>query len=226
MIALMITSLGAIMYSMGTYYKQEQWEEYTTLIEHVRQGTINLMDISLADYTSSNTPSNTGILKKNLDLWQDDLRIAYPGYGIVLNYDLANGGDSAYGTSINYIQGLSYSWNTPSSFSAAKTTMTLNMTSTGLEGYRFVASSFLELKILTIDPSSKLITATVLEDGRPMTGLKSDNFQVENDTIVRVTSNYDPQYILIYTIQCENLPLTSATLTVRDQRGIRVVAAK
>jgi len=226
MIALMIVSLGATLYSMGNYYKQEQWEEYITLIEHVKQGTIDLVDISLAAYTVSEPQFDTGILKANLNSWQDDLRKAYPGCGIALTYDLINGSDQSSGSSIYYVQGLAHQWNEPRSFSAAKATITLNATSIGLEGYKFVATSFLELKILNVDPSSKLINATVLHDAIPVTGLKKENFEVENLTITRVTSNYDPQYKLVYTVLCDNLQLSSATLTVKDQRGIKVVATK
>lgn len=226
MIALMIISLGATLYSMGNYYKQEQWEEYVTLVEHVKQGTVNLVDISLAAYTTSVTPSNTNVMKDNFEDWQGDLRRAYPGYGIAFTYDLANGNDLAYDRSINYVQGLSFQWNEPSSFSAAKATITQNITSIGLEGYRFVVESFLELTILDVDNSSKLITATVFQDATPVTGLKTNNFQVENLDITGVTSRWDPQYQLIYVIRCDNLQSSSATLAVQDQRGIKVVATK
>jgi len=226
MIALMIISLGATLYSMGNYYKQEQWEEYVTLIEHVKQGTINLVDISLAAYTVSEPPFDTVIMKENLDFWQEDLRKAYPGYGIALTYNLINGSATSYGSSLNYIQGLAHQWNEPNSFSAAKATITLNMTSIGLEGYQFEATSFLQLKILSVDPSSKLIRATVIQDTTPVTGLKKEDFKVENLTITSVASHYDPQYKLVYEILCDNLQLSSATLTVQDQRGIKVVATK
>jgi hypothetical protein len=226
MIALMIISLGATFYTMGNYYKQEQWEDYTTVIENVKQGTIDIVDISLANYTASDPPLDMSIIEINLDFWQYDLIKAYPGYGIVLTYDLANGNDLAYDTSINYVQGLAHQWNQPSSFSAVKATVTLNMTSIGLEGYRFVATSFLELTILEVDNSSKLLRATVLQDGKPVTGLNEDNFEVENFNIIHVASDFVPQYELVYTILCDNLESSSATLTVTDQRGIKVVATK
>jgi hypothetical protein len=110
MIALMIISLGATFYTMGNYYKQEQWEDYTTVIENVKQGTIDIVDISLANYTASDPPLDMSIIEINLDFWQYDLIKAYPGYGIVLTYDLANGNDLAYDTSINYVQGLAHQW--------------------------------------------------------------------------------------------------------------------
>jgi hypothetical protein len=223
MIAIMMISLAATIFSMGTYYKQEQWEEYMTLIEHVKQNTADLVDISLAAYTED---LNNGIMKSHLDLWQNDLRKAYPGHGIILTYDLAGDVVQAYGTSITYDQGLACQWNDRSSFSAANTSIIMNITSIGLEGYRFVATSFLNLTILNVDPSSKVINATVFrEDGMPVTELKKENFQVEDVNITAVTSYYNPQHMLVYLIRCDDLQLSNATLTVWDQRGIKVVAA-
>ena len=66
-----------------------------------------------------------------------DLRKAYPGYGIMLTHDLANGIHDVYGTEINYSQGLAYQWNEVSSFSAANSTIYMDMMSVGLEGYSF-----------------------------------------------------------------------------------------
>ena len=51
MIATMMISLVATIFSMGTYYEQEQWEEYMTLIEHMKLNAANVVDISLAAYT-------------------------------------------------------------------------------------------------------------------------------------------------------------------------------
>ena len=76
MISLMIVSIGVVMHSAGTYYRQKQWEEYITLVEHVRLSSIRLVEISLADYTAS---GNNSTLKDNLNKWQNDLRKAYPG---------------------------------------------------------------------------------------------------------------------------------------------------
>jgi len=218
MIALMIISIGAIMYSAGTYYRYEQWEEYITLVEHVKLSTIRLVEISLANYTKS---ENNYILKDNLDQWQNDLRKAYPGYGVILTFELADG------TNINYSQGLASHWNETVSYSAANATFNLNITSVGLEGYKFMATAFLRLEILNVTTSTNEITVAVTgEDGMPITNLKKDNFQVDGLNITSVTSSYDPSYTFIYTIECENLQSSSATVTVWDQRGIKVIAEK
>lgn len=222
MIALMIIALSVTIFGMRTYYKQEQWEEYMTLIEQVKLNTGDVVDISLAAYTEDN---NTIILNDNLNRWQKDLGKAHPGHGIILTYESADDVVQAYGTSIDYDQGLARQWNESTSFSAANTTITLNITSIGLEGYRFVVTSFLNLTILSVDPSSKVINATVFrEDGVPVTELKKENFQVENVSITSVTSYYDQQHMLVYTIRCDDLELSNATLTVWDQRGIKVVS--
>jgi hypothetical protein len=214
MIALMVVSIGAIMYRTGTYYRQEQWEEYMTLVEHVRLGTIHLVEISLANYTAS---GNNSILKDNLDQWQNDLKKAYPGYGVILTYNLADG------TNINYSQGLASHWSETVSYSAANATFDLNMTSVGLEGYKFMTTAFLGLKIL-MTTTNEITVAVTGEDGTPIKDLKKDNFQVEGLNIASVTSSYDETYILVYTIKCDETVPAPVTVTVRDQRGIIVVA--
>jgi hypothetical protein len=216
MIALMVVSIGAIMYRTGTYYRQEQWEEYMTLVEHVRLGTIHLVEISLANYTAS---GNNSILKDNLDQWQNDLKKAYPGYGVILTYNLADG------TNINYSQGLASHWSETVSYSAANATFDLNMTSVGLEGYKFMTTAFLGLKIL-MTTTNEITVAVTGEDGTPIKDLKKDNFQVEGLNIASVTSSYDETYILVYTIKCDETVPAPVTVTVRDQRGIIVVAKK
>jgi hypothetical protein len=220
MIALMIVSIGAIMYSAGTYYRQEQWEEYVTLVEHVRLSTVRLVEISLANYTAS---GNNSTLKDNLNQWQNDLRKAYPGYGIILTHNLTYGSHQGYGTNINYSQGLASHWNEAVSYSAANATFDLNITSVGLEGYRFVATAFLGLKILTTTTNEIIVTVTG-EDGMPTTDLKKDNFQVEGLNIASVASSYNQTYLLVYTIECDGAIPAQVTVTVQDQRGIIVIA--
>ncbi len=216
MIALMIISIGAIMYSAGTYYRYEQWEEYITSVEHVKLSTIRLVEISLANYTAS---GNNSTLKDNLNQWQNDLRKAYPGYGVILTYDLADG------TNINYSQGLASHWNETVSYSAANATFTLNITSVELEGYKFMATALLNLTIVNVDAPNDVITVAVTgEDGMPITDLKKENFQVDELNVTTVTSHYHEDYILVYKINCETPPPLDATVRVWDQRGIKVIA--
>lgn len=218
MIALMIISIGAIMYSAGTYYRYEQWEEYITLVEHVKLSTIRLVEISLANYTAPGNNS-TSILKDNLDQWQNDLRKAYPGYGVVLTYN------STDGTNINYSQGLASHWYENVSYSAANATFNLNITSIGLTGYKFMATAFLRLEILNVTTSTNEITVAVTgEDGKPITNLKKDNFHVDGPNIISATSSYHQNYVLVYTIKCNQTITAPVTVIVRDQRGIQVIA--
>jgi hypothetical protein len=218
LMAIMIVSIGALLYSAVTYYKHEPWEEYLTLIGNIELSARHLVELSLSNYTHT---LNTNILKVNLEQWQSNLAKIYPGHGIALTYSLANG------TEYNYSLGLAYDWNKTASFSAANATFDLDMASVGLTGYTFTATAFLNLTILNIDSTNNKINVTVTgEDGMPITNLKKDNFQVDGLDITSVTSRHDQNYILIYTITCETSPPLNATVRVWDHRGIRVIAKK
>lgn len=213
-IAIMMVSIGAILYSAVTYYKHEPWEEYLTLIGNIEKSSHSLVELSLSNYTNT---MNTNVLKTNLEQWQSNLARIYPGQGIALTYSLANG------TEYSYSLGLTYDWNKIASFSAANVTFNLNITSVGLTGYTFMTTASLNLTILSIN-GTKIDVAVTGEDGMPIGGLKKDNFQVDGRNIATVTSRYDPDYILVYTINCETPPPSNATVRVWDHRGIKVTA--
>ena len=223
MIALMMISVGAIMYGTGTYYRYEQWDEYLTLVEHVKLNTVRLVEISLANYTAA---GNNSILKDSLDQWQNDLRKAYPGYGVILTYDLANASHQVYGTNINYSGGLASHWDKTVSCSAANATFTLNITSTGLKGYKFMATPFLNLTIYNIDPTSNEIKVIVTgENGMFITNLEKDNFEVDGLNKTGVVLSYEKEdEMLVYIIKCDTSPPLNAMVTVWDQRGVKVEA--
>lgn len=224
MIAVMMVSIGALMYGAGTYYRSEQWEEYMTLVEHIKLGTIRLVEMSLANYTGS---GDTSILKVNLNQWQSDLRKAYPGFGVILEYDLANATHHVYGTDIDYYQGLASHWNETSSYSGANVTVALNIMSVGLKGYRFMATAFLNLTIVDVDTvASEIIVTVTGEDKMAITNLKRGNFEVYGSNVQNVTLSYDLDYGFIYTIICDSLPPSNITVRVSDQRGIRVTAKR
>ena len=218
MIAIMMVSLGALLYSAVSYYKHEPWEEYLTLIGNIELSAHRLVELSLVNYTHT---LNTNILKTNLEKWQSNLTSMYLGYGIALDYQLA------MGTQYNYDSGLASDWYEAASFSAAKATFTLNITSIGLKGYKFMATPLLNLVIRKVDNATKKITVTITqEDGIPVTDLNKDNFQVDGLSIASVTSSYDPNYTLVYTIECATYLPPSVTVRVWDLRGIKVVATK
>ena len=217
-IAIMMVSIGAILYSAVTYYKHEPWEEYLTVIGNVKLSSRSLVELSLSNYTHT---LNTNILKANLEQWQSNMAKIYPGYGIALTYSLASG------TEYSYSLGLTYDWNKTASFSAANVTFNLNIASVGLTGYKFMATAFLKLTILNVNDTNNEIDVTVTgEDGMPIPSLKKDNFQVDGLNITKVTSRYDPNYIVVYTINCETSPPLDATVRVWDHRGIKVIAKK
>lgn len=220
-IAIMMISLSVTMYSASTYYKFERWEEYMTLIDHVKLNTIRAVELSLANYT--NNPSDISILTENLMKWQVDLRKAYPGYGVVLTYELSNAVYQVSGTNINYSQGLGKSWNQPTSVSAASAKFTLSFESIGLEGYVFEAVPSLSLKILNVNSSGIFLTVRG-EDNVPVTGLTKENFNVAGVDISSVASFYNPDEALIYRILCTVNVSSPITVTVTGQRGIKVTA--
>jgi len=211
MIAIMIISIGALMHRAVTYYRHEPWEEYLTLIGAIELNSLRLIELSLANYTNTDSPDQD-ILRTNLEKWQANLTRIYLGYGISLN----SSNDC-----------LACDWNKNSSSSGANAAFTLDIASIGLTGYKFMAKAFLNLTILNkIDNE---INVTVRgEDGTPITGLGKDNFQVSNSTMIlnmtSVASYYEPKEIQVYTINCSENMTTPITVKVWDERGIQVTA--
>lgn len=221
-IAIMMISLSVTMYGASTYYKAEKWEEYITLIDHVKLNTIRVVESSLANYTSN--PGNTSILEANLRSWQNDLRIAYPGQGVALTYQLTNGPYEVQGISVNYSKGLAITWNQPTSLSAANVTFTLSFSSIGLEGYRFEATPSLNLKILNAT-SNQVFVVVKEETGMPTRSLEKEDFTVAGAEVVGVTSHYDRTDTLVYKILCDRNVPTPPVVTVFDLRGIKACGA-
>lgn len=220
-IAIMMISLSVTMYSASTYYKTERWEDYITLIDHVKLNTIRVVELSLANYT--NNPSDVSILKANLVKWQSDLRKAYPSYGVVLTYELANGPCEVYNVSVSYSQGLAANWSQSTSTSAANATFILSFESIGLEGYKFEATPCVSLKILN-KTSTEIFVAVKGEDDMPITELKEENFNVNGVYIDDITSYYDRNEILVYKISYEGTLPSPTSVTVFDLRGIKATA--
>mgnify|MGYP007084790482 FL=1 len=215
MIAIMIVSLGGVLYGAVTYYKRERWEEYLGIIDHVKISCGRLVEISLANYTLTN---NTNILMDNLIRWQSDLKKVYPGFGIILNYSNL---------------GLACQWYTNVSFSVANVTFTMNITSVGLTGYNFTASVFLRMKILEwmwVDSKSKELVVRLAVDKEelvPVTTLKEDNFSLIglNYTNFSVPRSYNETYGFIYEIHCNTqAPPLNVEVALIDSRNIKVIA--
>jgi hypothetical protein len=182
LISVMIISASAVMFSAVTYFSHERWEEYIIVIDGIRTGTASVLQLSLANYTQ--TLNNT-VLKTNLDAWRQDVGRAYSGFGAILSSTPASGTYSAYGMSLNYVNGLASTWNQQISFSAANTTGSLNITSVGLEGYKFKASVFLKMQIADLiyysgkgsDPNYIGVRVIVYAEGlEVITNLQKSNF--------------------------------------------------
>jgi len=251
LIALMIISATTVMFSAGTYFKHEQWEEYLIVIDGVKAGTANVLKLSLANYTQT---SNGSVLKTNLDSWRDAVKNAYSGFGAILGYSLANGSYSAYGMNpINYYLGLNRTWNKPISFSVANATTNLNITSVGLTGYRFTSVVFLKMNITDYalwysDTNQVGVRVVMYAEGPTMlTNLQKGNFllfqvndvdKTQNSTLSRYyESSGHPikkptypalnayVYELRYSASSKPSSSVNVVVTVRDSRGIQVTGA-
>lgn len=249
LIALMIISATSIMFSAGTYFKHEQWEEYLIVIDGVKTGTANVLKLSLANYTQT---SDGNVLKTNLDCWRDAVKKAYSGFGAILGYSLASGSYSAYGMNpINYYLGLNRTWNKPISFSVANATTSLNISSVGLTGYRFTSVVFLKMNItdaLWYDGQGQNpgpfvgVRVVMYAEGPAMiTNLQKSNFVLfqiktggvwgnQNFTLVRYYESTGHSgnpalnayvYELRYDASSDPVSVT-ASVSVVDTRGIKV----
>jgi hypothetical protein len=207
LVAIMLISVGSLMHGAVTYYKHEPWEEYLTLMANIELNSRRLVELSLANYTQT---LNQDILQINVANWQAYLTTLYPSSGIALT-----------ATSME----LTRDWNQTKSISSGTSDFTLDIKSIGLTGYRFTATAFLSLKIIEVD-SNNITVAVKGEDNIPVTDLTKNNFQVMDaeTTINKVTPVYNSAEILVYVINCD-VPITEPfTVTVVDQRGIKVVA--
>ena len=220
-IAIMMVSLSVTLYNASTYWESEKWDEYITLIDQVKLNTIRLVESSLANYTGN--PGDPSILAGNLQQWQEDLRVAYPGQGVVLTYALSNGTSTVQGVTVTYSQGLTTAWNQQTALSAAKVTFTLGFAAIGLDGYQFEATPVLNLKILNVTGTQVFVVVRG-DDGNPVRDLDKGDFTVAGATVTGVTTFYSPTDALIYKIVCDHTVSVPATVTVRDVRGIKVTA--
>jgi hypothetical protein len=209
-IAIMIISLGTILYSTSTYHKYEPWEEYLILIENIKLSSQRLVELSLANFTYTNT---TNVLGNNLKAWQKNLPEIYPAYGIDLKYFMEN-------------DGIAYNWTGNSGITKADVSFILNINSLGLTGYEF--KSILTLNLTIINATGKSVNATVIENGKPIINLKKENFAIEGYEIESVTSNYDNPAQIYYTINLDTIEDISQPVTVSiwDFKGVKGQAIK
>ncbi len=233
LMATMMISVGTIMYGAVTYYRHERWEEYLAIIDNVRIGSNRVVEISLANYTST---IDGDVLQSNLFRWQNDVKKAYAGFGVILMYSLAEDQHDAYGLEISYEKGLALDWFKEEAFSSANATFYVNMTSVGLSGYTFSSPKFLRIKILeTIwDNQDEKLTISLKvdkEDSTPITNLEKSSFSVLIDDVepddFTLSRFYSEAYnAFIYEIECDAQPPQPSlvSMTTVDIRGIKVVA--
>ena len=233
-IAIMIISIGTVMYSTITYFRHERWREYLMVIDNIELGSSRVVELSLANYTMLNGTNNQTLIG-NLNNWQTNVTKAYPSFGVALTYSAADGSYYAYGMNVNYSSGLCYLWNNATSFSAANVTFNLHMTAVGFTGYKFLISKLLKVRIFNATWSGndlEIYLAVYKEGLISLPNLDTNDFSIKdanNNTILISSSKlvYDMTYGPIYRIYCANVtvPPLSAQITLIDARNIKVVAS-
>lgn len=234
LISIMIVSVSTVIYGTVTYYRQERWEEYVTIVDSIKAASSNLLQVGLANYTQT---LNLNATRDYFNRWVRDVRTAYPAFGIDVGYALANRAYAAYGESINYNLGLTSLWNQPRSYSASNATVSIEVASVGLTGYNFSSNVFLRMNILgaTYFSGSKyvLIYLSVEKEGPvPVMGLQVGNFPsvklsnvpVPSITITRYYSNTYSCFIYELKVSPVNSVPSSVEVTLLDSRSIRTVS--
>jgi hypothetical protein len=235
LLSIMIVSVSTVIYGTVTYYRQERWEEYVTIVDSIKTASCNLLQVGLANYAQT---SNSTVLRDYFNQWIRDVRNAYPGFGIDVGYALANGVHSAYGVSLNYNLGLNRTWNKPTSYVASNATVSVNVASVGLTGYNFSSHVFLKMSIrdaVWYSKSSKryvILYLSVDKDGpEPVVNLQASNFPTvklsgvsQSYTVKRYYSSVYSYFIYeIKMSSIDSLP-SSANVTLVDNRGIRTIS--
>jgi len=244
LLSIMIVSVSTVIYGTVTYYRQERWEEYVTIVDSVKTASSNLLQIGLANYTQTPNP-NPNVLKDYFNQWIRDVRSAYPGYGVDLDYDLANGNRSAYGIipPMNYSLGLTRRWNQSTSYVASNATVSINIASAGLTGYNFSSHVFLRMSIRDAKWYTGsgnwyvLIYVSVDKEGlEPVISLQASNFPsvkvkhlsgvAQRFTIKRYYSPPSAYNRFIYEIKVTSVTSTPSSIevTLLDNRGIKTVS--
>jgi hypothetical protein len=238
MMSILIVSISAIMYGTVTYFKLERWEEYLSLIDTLKISSKRVVEISLANYTWN--LNNITILRENLEKWRTNITKVYSGFSIVLNPQLVNGSYQAYNLTFSYTLGLSYNWYANVSHAAANVTVQTNITSIGLNGYKFIANPLVREEILSAEysTSAKSLTVKLAVDKEgllPITDLQQSSFSLYikvNGTWQSVnfsfSRHYDSEFnrfiYELYTDDLEDSEPSEVSVTVRETRYIKVVA--
>lgn len=222
-VSIMIISIGTIMYSTSTYFKYERWQEYLMIIDNAEMGSQRVVEVSLANYTS--TFNDMQILIDNLDRWQTNLTKAYLGLGVTLTYS-----DTSIG---NGTKNVTSQTDNTMYFSSANATFGIDITSVGLTGYKFVASAFLGAIVNATYDSNNLVifVAVEKENSTPAANLDKNSFFINNESLTSLDSSLTHFFRVdngvlrvVYRIQTPKDPgLSNVLVTVIDDRDIKVI---
>jgi hypothetical protein len=233
LLSIMIVSISTVIYGTVTYYRQERWEEYVTIVDSIKAASCNLLRVGLANYTQTSNPDlNRNITRDFFNRWIRDVRTAYPAFGIDVGYALANRAYSVYGVNINYNLGLARWWGQATSYSASNATVSIDVASVGLTGYNFSSHIILKMTIhgATWHSSSHVLSVylSVEKEGpAPVIGLQASNFQLtgmpQSLTLKRSYSDEYARFVYEIRISAATSP-SNAEVVLIDSRGIKTVS--
>jgi hypothetical protein len=251
MVAIMIVTIGAIMYSAVTYFRYERWEEYLMIIDNVKMGSHQLMEIGLANFTKTcfeKHADDRSVFNKILDQWKNDLRESLPGTGLAVDFlnrsQLLSSPKLVGGTYIPERQVYDFVkcyWYYPASVSSAYAELSINLSKSGLYGYRVPILIYLAVELdleyldqnpTQIDNINMIVTR---EYQRPVVGLTPNNFlvyrfdpSVDDWVLVgisKVTQSLGGKYKLTFEEGIEKPYYEWLIVAVKDDRNITVVSA-
>jgi hypothetical protein len=230
LLSIMIVSISTVIYGTVTYYRQERWEEYVTIVDSIKAASCNLLRVGLANYTET---LNLNVTRDYFNRWMRDVRSAYPAFGIDVGYNLANRVYSAYGVDINYNLGLARSWGQLTSYSASNATVSIDVASVGLTGYNFSSHIFLRMTIhgVTWHSSSRVLSIYLSVDKEgpeQVVNLQTSNFRLtgitQSFTLKRYYSDTYSRFIYEIRVSSVSSAPSSVEVTLQDSRGIKTVS--
>ncbi|MHA1710944.1 MAG: hypothetical protein ACTSUS_02595, partial [Candidatus Freyarchaeota archaeon] len=201
MVAIIMISAAAVMYSTLTQFRHERAGEYVSVVDSIRASTQRLMEICLANYTKNyyeeggkERETIDNYTRSTLNRWEEDLRETYAGLGLDVNFTRGRKllapaktiGDCPIPERWINLTYVKCYWYYPEAISSFYAGLKLNASKLGLHGYETSVLIYLNASldigyIYQEPPLSDIdhlnITVT-RENQMPVPGLTTDNFLV------------------------------------------------
>ena len=249
-IAIMIVTIGAVMYSTLTYFKYERWDDYLSLIDNIEMSSKRLLQIGLANFTETcfeERVPDRSIINDIFNRWKNDLSVGLAGSGIAIDFlnasQLLSSPKVVGATYIperrvyNFIKCY---WYYPVGISSIYADFSINLSKAGLHGYRnpmlIYLSIELDISYLAEGPPqiSELLVKVTRENGFPIIDLAEENFivyrfdpSIEDWTTANISKVKQTLggYRLIFENNIEQPYHKWLIVAVKDNRGITAVSS-